>query len=140
MLLGVDRRSLRLLRVGTLQQESGGASIPEISAEEQLLDFVVLEDREAWRIRVSLRCALARAEMERPRIRRHRQVDGWNRSTEAGIRHMAGRTRHVLLDRHRLVEIHELAEYTHRFVPVSVKRRRFTRRGREHLPLLNRPV
>jgi len=36
-----------LLGVGTLQQESRGASIPEISTKEQALCFVELEYRES---------------------------------------------------------------------------------------------
>src|SRR6266851_51004 len=40
---GIDRRMLCLLGVGTLQQESGRACVPEVSAKEQALDGVVVE-------------------------------------------------------------------------------------------------
>ena len=46
MFLGIDRRMLCLLGVGTLQQEPGRACIPEVSAKEQALYFVELEYRE----------------------------------------------------------------------------------------------
>jgi len=55
---------LRLLGVGTPEQISGRARIPEISAKENGLGCVELEYREIRRIGVSLRGPLAGPELK----------------------------------------------------------------------------
>jgi hypothetical protein len=42
MFLSIDRRMLRLFCVGTPQQISGRARIPEVSAKEEALRLVVV--------------------------------------------------------------------------------------------------
>ena len=46
MFQGVDRRTLRLFGVGSLQLHSGRTPIPEVSAEEQLLCRIEVEHGE----------------------------------------------------------------------------------------------
>src|SRR6266850_3618191 len=121
MLLSTNRRMLRLLGVGILEQVSGCARIPEVSAEEEALGFVELEYREPRGIRVSLRGPLAGPEVKRPRKRDHRQVDGGDRSAEAGVRHVAGRASRILEDGHLLVEVHQLAERLNHVIAAALQ-------------------
>src|SRR5262249_31002757 len=57
--LSIDRRMLRLLSVGALQQVSRRTRIKEVTPKERGLRRVVLEDREVRRIRVALSGALS---------------------------------------------------------------------------------
>src|SRR6202022_3536266 len=87
--LGIDRRALCLLGIGTLQLVSGCASIPEVSAKERALCLVEIEYGESGGVRVSLCCPLAGPEVKRSGIRDHRQIDRRDRSAKAGVRHVA---------------------------------------------------
>src|SRR6266436_8832984 len=101
---------LCLLGVGTPQQVTGRARIPEISAEEKALGFIVAEDREKGRIRISLRCPLAGPKLNGSGIRDHREIDRRDRSAKASVRHVAETASSILEGRDILVPIHKLAE------------------------------
>src|SRR6266850_5101016 len=122
---------LCLLGVGTLQQEAGRASIPEVSANELALEFVELEYRESGRVRVSLRGPLAGPKFFRSGIRDHRQIDGRDRSAKAGVRHMAERAGPIPEGGHVLVEIHQLAEYSICVISGALKCWRLTCQSRK---------
>src|SRR5437899_5804161 len=121
MFLSIDGRMLSLLGVRILYQVSGSRRVPEVSAKEEALGFVELEDREPRGIRVSLGGPLAGPEVKRPRKRDHRQVDGGDRSAEARVRHVAGRARRILEDGHLLVEVHQLAERLNHVIAAALQ-------------------
>src|SRR3981189_3307638 len=98
---------LCLLGVGTPQQVSSRTRVPEIPAKEKALGFVVVEDWEKGRIRISLRCPLAGPKLKGSGIRDHREINRRDRSAEASVRHVAETTCSILEGRHILVEIHK---------------------------------
>src|SRR6266850_1362195 len=121
---------LCLLGVGTLQQEAGRASIPEVSANELALEFVELEYRESGRVRVSLRGPLAGPKFFRSGIRDHRQIDGRDRSAKAGVRHVAETAGPIPKGGHVLVEVHYLAEHLYCLISGALKCWRLTCQSR----------
>src|SRR6266851_1926983 len=126
MFLSIDRRMLCLLGVGTPQQVSGRTRVPEISAEKKALGFVVVEDREKGRIRISLRRPLAGPKLSGSGIRDHREIDRRDRSTKASVRHVTETASSILEGRDILVPIHKFAEQLIGPLPRALKRRRLT--------------
>src|SRR5260370_3330196 len=84
--------------------------MPKVSGKEESLCLVVLEYREERCIRVWLWCPLAGPKMSRSGIRDHSQIDRWDRSAKAGVRHVARHARLISVGGHVPVEIHKLAE------------------------------
>src|SRR6516162_2930099 len=128
--LGIDRRMLCLLGVGTLQFVAGRARIPEVAAKERALCCIVFEYREIWRVGISLCRPLAGPKVKRPGIRDHRQIDRRYRPAESRIWHMAERAGFVPEGRHIFVEIHQLAEYVYRLISAAPQYRWITCQSR----------
>src|SRR5262249_78954 len=64
-LVGINGRTLRLLRRRTLQSNAGGTQVPEVSAIEITLLLAILKRRVIRRIRVTLRFPAPVARMRR---------------------------------------------------------------------------
>src|ERR1700720_223485 len=103
---------LRLLGVGTLQQVSGRAPVPEVAVGEfsgktRVKHLIQIKYRKFRRIGVSLRYPLAGPIAIRSGIRDHRKIDRRDRPAKRSEEQVAGSAGPILKGGHGLVVIQQ---------------------------------
>jgi hypothetical protein len=121
----VDRRMLRLFRVGTLQPVPCCTRIPELAAEERVRSGQ-MQDWEIRRVAVTLRRPLVGPKVERSGVSDHRQIDRRDWPAKGDVGHVAEGAGDISQWRHVLVEVQQTAESPYRLIPGTLNGRRIT--------------
>jgi hypothetical protein len=109
----IRRRSFSLFGGGITEAASGRAHVPEVSADQIALLFVVVKYRRQRRVAVRLRLAVAESGSDRTGVRAGGLVELRDRPCKSGFGHVAEGARFVAVHRKLLVEEHQLAQQFH---------------------------